>query len=63
MQNGSEYFFLKKRTNPSLFLLIFVLFKLKFYWKTAQGFSGIQTRITRVEGKHADTTKALVKIF
>ena len=62
MKNGSEYFFRKKWANPSLFLLIFVFFKLKFYWKTV-GFSGIQTRITRVEGKHADTTKALVKIF
>ena len=53
--------FFKKWANPGLFLFIFILFKHKFYRKTA-GINGIQTRIVRVEGEHADhltTTTAL----
>ena len=38
---------------PGLLFFIFVLFKHKFYRKTV-GFSGIQTWIVRIEGKHAD---------
>ena len=54
--------FFKKWANPGLFLFIFVLFKHKLYKKTV-GFSGIQTRIVRVEGEHADhlTTTAAHK--
>ena len=39
--------------NPGLFLFICVLSKHKFSEKTL-GFSGIRTRIVRVEGEHAD---------
>ena len=48
--------------NPASFLFIFVIFKHNITDKTV-GFSGIQTRIIRVEGEHADhltTTTAQV---
>ena len=55
-----------KWTNPGIFLFIFVLFKHKFYKKTV-GYSGIQTWIVAVEGKHADhsttTTAPLICIL
>ena len=44
---------LKKWSNPSLFLLIFVLFKHHLYRQT-ESFSGIRIRIIEVEGKHSD---------
>ena len=50
-----------KWTNSDLVLSILVLFKHKFYRKTV-GFSGIPTRIVRVEGEnayHLTTTTAL----
>ena len=45
--------FFKYGPTPASFLLIFVLFKYKFYRKT-EGISGIQTRFVGVEGEHAD---------
>ena len=60
MSNG--HYFLKNMGLPGLFLFIFVLFKHKFKEKTV-GFNGIQTRIVRLEGEHADhltTTTALL---
>ena len=59
-----ENWFLKW-ANPGPFLFVFVLFKHKFYRKTAC-FSRIRTRIVRVEGEHADhltTTTALKIVF
>ena len=51
---------------PASFLLIFVLFKHKFYRKTVD-VSGIQIRNIRVEGEHADhlttTTAQGLNIF
>ena len=51
---------------PASFFFIFVLFKHKFYRKKTEGFSRIQTRIVRVECKHADhlttTTAPLSKM-
>ena len=54
-----------QRANPGLSLFIFVLFKHSFYRKNL-GFSGIRTRIVRVEGEHADhltTTTAWHQYF
>ena len=45
--------FLKKWANHGLFLIIFVLFKHKFFRKTV-GVNRIRTRIIGVEGEHAD---------
>ena len=58
-RNVKIVFLNKTWTNPSLFLLIFVLFKQKFYIKTV-GFSGIRSRIVEVEGDHHDTYGKIV---
>ena len=59
-------FFLKKSgPTPASFLFIFVLFKHNFTEKTV-GFSGIRTRVVRVEGEQADyltTIRALKFVY
>ena len=54
---------LVQKSNPGLFLFIFVHYKHKFCRKTV-GFSGIRTWVVEVQGEHADhltTTTALVQ--
>ena len=52
LSNREELIFLKG-ADPGLLFVYFVLFKHNFTEKTV-GFSGIQTRIIRLEGVHCD---------
>ena len=65
IKGGSTFFSFLKWANSGLFLFIFVLFKHNFTEKTV-GFSGIRTRVVRVEGEQADyltTIRALKFVY